>query len=127
MGRIEILSGRERRRNWTDEQKRAIVEEAATSGLALAVVARRHDIVPQQIYTWRREVRLAAPLAFAPVALIAPAASDAPQRKNAERRKVSGNRAAQIEIHCANGRVLKVASNLDAEVLKTLIRSVEDA
>ncbi|MCW2284200.1 transposase [Rhodoblastus acidophilus] len=105
----------------------AIVEEAATSGLPLAVVARRHDIVPQQIYTWRRELRAAAPLAFAPVALIAPEASEAPQRKKAERRKERGHRAAQIEIHCANGRVLKVASSLDAEVLKTLIRSVEDA
>ena len=51
MARVEILSGRERRRFWSDEQKRAILDEAAASGLTLADVARRHDIVPQQIYT----------------------------------------------------------------------------
>jgi hypothetical protein len=36
MARVEILAGRERRRFWSDEQKRAILEEAATSGLTMA-------------------------------------------------------------------------------------------
>jgi transposase len=56
MARVEILAGRERRRFWSDEQKRAILEEASTSGSTMADVARRHDIVPQQIYTWRRQL-----------------------------------------------------------------------
>jgi transposase len=69
MARVEILAGRERRRFWSDEQKRAILEEAATSGLTMADMARRHDIVPQQIYTWRRQLGLSAPVATAPTFL----------------------------------------------------------
>ena len=56
MGRVEVLTGRERRRRWTREEKLAILKEAATSGLRVAEVARRHDVVPQQIYQWRRQL-----------------------------------------------------------------------
>lgn len=47
MGRVEILMGVERRRNWTDEQKLRILEEVASSDQG---IARRHDVLPQQIY-----------------------------------------------------------------------------
>jgi len=33
----------------------------------------------------------------------------------------------RIEIRCLNGRILKVEAGLDGEMLKALIRSVEDA
>ena len=59
MGRVEILTGVERRRSWSEEQKRAILLEAATSGQGVSAVARQHDILPQQIYAWRRALRLA--------------------------------------------------------------------
>ena len=55
MGRVEILTGRERRRIWSDDLKLTILEEVATSGLTVADVARRHDVPPQQIYAWRRK------------------------------------------------------------------------
>ena len=57
MGRMEILTGRERRRFWSDAQKLAILEEAAEGHCSVSEVARRHDIIPQQIYAWRRELR----------------------------------------------------------------------
>ena len=53
MGRLEILTGVERRRGWSEEQKRAILLEVATSGLGVSAVARQHDILPQQIYVQR--------------------------------------------------------------------------
>jgi len=52
--RVEILSGVERRRVWSDEEKLRILDEIAASGLSVAAIARRHDILPQQIYTWRK-------------------------------------------------------------------------
>ena len=48
MGRMEIITGRERRRRWSDEEKLSILEEASRSGVSAASVARRHDILPQQ-------------------------------------------------------------------------------
>ncbi len=60
MGRIEILTGRERRRRWSDEEKLLMLAEAEDEGLALAEVARRHDVHPQQLYAWRSMMRKAS-------------------------------------------------------------------
>jgi len=60
MGRVEVISGPERRRRWSEEQKRAIVAEAFAPDASVRAVARRVDIVPGQIYRWRRELCSAA-------------------------------------------------------------------
>ena len=60
MRRVEVISGPERRRRWSEEQKRAIVAEAFAPGASVSAVARRVDVVPKQIYRWRRELRNAA-------------------------------------------------------------------
>jgi transposase len=70
MSRIEVLSGPERRRRWSAEEKRSIVAEAFAPGASVYAVARRRDVVPGQIYRWRNELRSAAP-GFAAV-LVAP-------------------------------------------------------
>lgn len=49
MGRMEILTGVERRRDWSDDEKLSILQEAADPDVRIADVARRHDIKPQQI------------------------------------------------------------------------------
>ncbi len=53
-GRIEVITGVDRRRRWTLEQKQAIVEESL-SGHA-TVVARKHGIGTGQLYTWRHQL-----------------------------------------------------------------------
>ena len=60
MSRIEVLSGPERRRRWSAEQKRSIVAEAFAPGASVCEVARRMDVVPGQIYRWRNDLRSAA-------------------------------------------------------------------
>jgi len=56
MSRVEVISGPERRRRWSEEQKRAIVAEAFTPGVSVSAVARRTDIGTGQIYRWRRKL-----------------------------------------------------------------------
>lgn len=132
MGRMEILTGVERRRDWSDEEKLSILQEAADPDARIADVARRHDIKPQQIYAWRRKlaVERAEPVVtFLPVALIGTETSDEAERP-ASVDKPAAKRSARpmrIEIGCTGGRVLKVEANIAADVLKALIRSVEDA
>ena len=70
MGRVEVLTGPERRRRWSGEQKRAIVDQAFAPGASLSEVARQADVRRGQIYRWRRELRSSAP-GFAEV-MIAP-------------------------------------------------------
>jgi transposase len=57
MARFELFSGPERRRRWSDEQKRAVVAAASAPGAIVAEVARRADVRRGQIYRWRRELR----------------------------------------------------------------------
>jgi transposase len=56
MSRVEVISGRERRRHWSKEQKRAIVAEAFAPGASVSAIARRADISTGQIYRWRRDL-----------------------------------------------------------------------
>jgi transposase len=69
MARVEVITGPERRRRWSAEQKRAIVAESLAPGAVVTEIARRAEICPGQIYRWRREIEVGN--GFAPV-LIAP-------------------------------------------------------
>lgn len=130
MGRMEIITGRERRRRWPDEEKLRILEEAAEPGISAAAVARRHDLLPQQIYTWRRRFRVPswssdpAP-SFLPLAVV-----DGTPPASCDTSPATGRKArppGRIEIVCRNGRVVKVGAGFDIERLGALIRAVETA
>src|ERR1700733_10118678 len=54
--RIEVITGVERRRRWSWDQKRAIVEESLSPHASAAAIARRHGIGTGQLYTWRRQL-----------------------------------------------------------------------
>jgi transposase len=49
------VSERRRRRRWTAEQKRRIVEETEARGASVSVVARRYDINANLLFKWKRE------------------------------------------------------------------------
>ena len=55
--RVEVLSGVERRRKWSDDMKLAIVAEALSEDAAVSDVARRHDLTPSQLFGWIRRLR----------------------------------------------------------------------
>ena len=50
MARVEVITGPERRRRWSAEQKRAIVAESLAPGAVVTEIARRAEICPGQIY-----------------------------------------------------------------------------
>ena len=55
MSYIEIISGHERRRPWSEEQKQAVLAAAFAPGAVVRDVARKTDIQPSLIYRWRRQ------------------------------------------------------------------------
>jgi transposase len=125
MGRVEVL-GRERRRTWSDEDKLQMLAEAETQGVGLAAVARRHDLCPQQLYTWRRLFRQAAeaarrekPVAFLPVEISAPTGPAPPSR--------SKRRVKLVEVTLVGGRRLRVDPDIDPEALRRLVQALETA
>src|SRR5215468_9448766 len=50
----ELLGRVERRRRFSVEPKLAILTEATARGANLSEVARRHGLLPAQVYKWRR-------------------------------------------------------------------------
>lgn len=52
--RIEVITSVQRRRRWTTEEKRNIVQETFLPGMNLSIAARKHGINPSQLFKWRR-------------------------------------------------------------------------
>lgn len=80
---MDIILGKERRL-WSDADKRQIVLETFTSGATCLAVARRHQVSTSMVFCWRKKLRAelgfpeaAAPVRFAPLALIGDSAPPA--------------------------------------------------
>jgi transposase len=52
--RVEIITGRERRRRYTAEQKLRLVEQTMQPGMTVSAVAREHGISPSLLFKWRQ-------------------------------------------------------------------------
>ena len=108
----------ERRRRWSDVEKRSILGEVGLRGATVAEVARRHDLTRQHLYQWRAELRkrgdcLSDDAGFLPVEIgAAVAAAPAPT---------------SVEIVLANGRRLRGIEGLSPAGLSQLIRVLESA
>lgn len=55
--RVEVITGIERRREWTEGKKLAIIAESCQEGVVISDVARRHGLVSDAPITGRRELR----------------------------------------------------------------------
>jgi len=54
VSRVEVITSVERRRRWSPEEKRSMVEEAESPGMSVSSVARKYGIHPNQLFRWRR-------------------------------------------------------------------------
>ena len=117
---LQEILGSERRRRWSDAQKRQILAEVSVNGAKVADVARRHDITRQHLYQWRNHLRRKSSLedqdgfSFFPVE-IAPIG----------RSLSSQNAGGMVEVLLCNGRSLRCALDFPEHELIRLIRLVE--
>jgi transposase len=51
---MEVLTGPERRRRWSADEKLAMVRETFEPGKTVSMVARLHGINPNQLFQWRK-------------------------------------------------------------------------
>lgn len=56
MTEFKLITSVERRRRWSAEDKRKIIEETYLSGMSLSKVARKYGITPSQLFHWRRSM-----------------------------------------------------------------------
>jgi transposase len=132
--RAEILTGPERRRRWSVDQKLAIVAELARPGSSGAVVAHRYGISTGLLYTWRRQAHgLRArsrslvpgfmPMVIAPEveAVEAPDAVFAPVVVPARGEGADMSAGGVMEIELSGGQRLRVDRHVDAEALRRVL------
>ena len=60
MSPIEVITSVQRRRRWTPEEKRALLEEAEHPGSSVSAVARKYGVNPNQLFHWRKLMRESA-------------------------------------------------------------------
>src|SRR3546814_19206149 len=54
---MEVIPAGRERRQWTPEAKARIIAESMAPWANVSDIARRNDILPQQLYAWRRAAR----------------------------------------------------------------------
>jgi transposase len=111
MGQVHILTGLERRRYWTAEQKRALVGAAFAPGAVVADVARRADVNPSLIYRWRRDLRV-APADFTEVVMVPSAMPTVASCGEA------------IDLRLADGAQLRIPASTAPELAAAVIRAM---
>ena len=120
--RVEVITGRRRRRDWSDEEKARILAESADPGVNVSEVARRNGVNRGLLSTWRRKARLASSEGPLFVQLRLDDAVEA--RADAiEQPRVVARPAERIEVTIAGAKV-SVPVGVDAATLERVLAAV---
>jgi len=111
MAQVQIITGVERRRRWSEDEKRKIVEAAFTPGANVSAVARQEDLHNSVIYRWRRDLHIEV-ARFAKVVVTADNA-------------VSANLAhGAIEVAVGNGAHIRIPSSSPADLATAIVKAL---
>ena len=125
--RIEVITGKIRRRRWSTEEKARIITESFEEGVNISEVARRNGINRRLLNVWRREasslLKQSASPAFAPVVVDE---GDISQPEDLlagttieDHKQAAGARnAIEIEI---SGAIIRVPAGADIKTLAAVI------
>ncbi len=128
---VEIITGRERRRRWSTEEKLRLVAETQEPDTRVRTVAARHGVSESLLFTWRRQVSegvLVAPEipVFMPVQMLEtprtavlsrpePPSAPAPTRRP---------QASLIEIDLGHGNQVRVGSDVNLAALRRVLAAL---
>jgi transposase len=114
--RVEVLTGPGRRRVWDEATKARVVAESDAPGAVVSMVARRWQMAPQQLFTWRREARAASLAARRGEAAFVPVVAEPPGAEVAASEAI-------VEV-VLGGAVVRVSPGVDPALLSTVLRAV---
>ena len=108
-----------RRRSWSLDEKRRIVDESLEDGASLAEVARRHDLNANQLFAWRRQFGVEAdePRDLAPILPVTIASETAAKDSDP-------GSSGQIEIVLAEGDRILVWSDVETAALTRVLKAL---
>ena len=120
--RVEVITGRRRRRDWSDDEKARILAESVDPGVNISEVARRNGVSRGLLNVWRRKARLASTegpqfvqLRLDDAVQARPDATDPP--------RVVGRPAERIEVTIP-GATVRVPIGVDAATLERVLAAV---
>ena len=127
---LEVITGTGRRRQFTADFKARIVEETLAPGAVVSDVARQHGLSPQQVFTWRRQVRQPVVSTesetpqFVP-AIVETALPSRPVHKRQRRRMHQVDRtSASIEVEI-EGVTVRIGCGTDAKTIAAVLRALK--
>ena len=114
MAQITLLTGPERRRRWSDEDRERILTAAFAPSAIVADIARKFEVSTSLIYKWREQaLAVRADRAFVPAVLAAEAPpASAPLDATA------------ILVELSNGTRLKIATLASPELVTAALRAL---
>ena len=109
-----------KRRSWTLDEKRQIVEESLAAGASIAEVARRHDLNANQLFTWRRQlgVQPIAPHELTPILPVTIEPEPSTQENG------GSVTTSQMEIILAEGDRIIVWSDVEVAALSRVLKAL---
>jgi len=115
----DIAPGARRRRSWTRDEKRRIVDESLEDGASIAEVARRHELNANLLFTWRRKMGVEpseqpGPMEIVPVTIARGLAADE------HGRDVVG----QMEIVLSEGDRILVWADVETAALSRVLKAL---
>lgn len=110
---------RRRRRAWTTDEKRRIVDESLEVDASIAEIARRHELNANQLFTWRRQfgVETVEPRELAPILPVTIASEMAADDSDA-------GSSGQMEIVLAEGDRILVWSDVETGALTRVLKAL---
>jgi transposase len=112
---------RRKRRSWTLEEKRRIVDQSLADGASIAEIARLHDLNANQLFTWRRQFGF-GPVASSDVAPILPVTITSPERDV----EAGSGAVGQMEIVLARGDRILVWPDVETAALMRVLKALAD-
>jgi len=116
---------RRRRRRWSEARKRLIVAESYQPGVSVSVVARRHDVNANMVFSWRRQYRELARVVGGFVPVVVTSTEEAEPTKLLPAPDIEPSASGRIEIALADGSRVTVDRDVDAAALSRVLGVLE--
>ena len=130
VARVEIVTRGEARREYTPEERAAVLTEAAMPGARVLLVAQRYGVSPSLVYRWRREAagrptQQALPRTphFVPLLVDGAGMRQGPVVPPSAARQEAG--VDRLEVVLRNGRLLRIDAGADAAAVARLAAALE--
>lgn len=125
---VEVLTGVERRRRYSMDEKVRLVAEAAEPGMSVSLVARRHGVSPSLLFRWRQLLSAdrSRPVAtgLVPMRIADDGMDSGPPPQASSNEHPDGDAGGLIEIVLTDGRRVRVDQRVDPSALRRVLAAL---